>query len=160
MEGRALSVSDSRELFWRQQQAVNAQRRGEEPGPPLQFDGGGGTLPPMDLVDAKIAAEAARTDTKFAQLIGKLDRMDDKLTRLEGDSQRTRATVRTSAISLGLGLAALMVAIAGLLLNSVIGSFTAGARVDEIARTAAARVYQQQQQQAPPPASQAPPAKH
>ena len=38
----------------------------------LKRGGGGGTLPPMETVDAKIAAAEARTDTKFAMLTGDL----------------------------------------------------------------------------------------
>lgn len=38
----------------------------------LKHGGGGGTLPPMETVDAKIAAAEARTDTKFAELRGDL----------------------------------------------------------------------------------------
>lgn len=40
----------------------------EEPELPLQFGGGGGTSGGMDIMDAKIAAAEARTDTKFAEL--------------------------------------------------------------------------------------------
>jgi hypothetical protein len=38
----------------------------------LKQDGGGGTLPPVDIIDAKIEAAEARTDTKFAMLTGDL----------------------------------------------------------------------------------------
>ena len=38
----------------------------------LKRGGGGGMLPPMETVDAKIAAAEARTDTKFAELRGDL----------------------------------------------------------------------------------------
>lgn len=39
---------------------------------PLKDGDGGGTLPPMEVVDAKIAAAEARTDTKFAMMTGEL----------------------------------------------------------------------------------------
>lgn len=42
----------------------------------LQTGGGGGTYGSMDIIDAKIAAAEARTDTKFAQVIGKLDHIE------------------------------------------------------------------------------------
>lgn len=38
----------------------------------LKSADGGGTLPPMETVDAKIAAAEARTDAKFAELRGGL----------------------------------------------------------------------------------------
>jgi hypothetical protein len=39
---------------------------------PLHGGGGGGTFDGMSIVDAKIAAAEARTDTKFAELVGEL----------------------------------------------------------------------------------------
>lgn len=50
----------------RQVRDAQSDRTGLKPG------GGGGTLPPMETVDAKIAAAEARTDTKFAELRGDL----------------------------------------------------------------------------------------
>lgn len=44
----------------------------------LKHGGGGGTLPSVDVVDAKIAASEARTDTKFAELRGDLARFATK----------------------------------------------------------------------------------
>ncbi|MEH3047986.1 hypothetical protein [Sphingomonas adhaesiva] len=44
----------------------------------LKSSDGGGMLPPMDTVDAKIAASEARTDTKFAELRGDLSRFATK----------------------------------------------------------------------------------
>ena len=43
--------------------------------PTLQQGGGGGTYDGMDLVDAKIAAAEARTDAKFAEVLGELKAM-------------------------------------------------------------------------------------
>lgn len=40
--------------------------------PPLQGGGGGGTFDGMEVIDAKIAAAEARTDAKFAEMIGEL----------------------------------------------------------------------------------------
>lgn len=86
------------------------------------------------IIDAKIAASEARTDTKFAKLEGKLDLILNKVDRLEGDSQRTRATVRNTGLTLFFGLASLMVAISALAFNGFLGSFNAGVRVRDIVR--------------------------
>lgn len=45
----------------------------------LKFGDGDGTSGGMDVLDAKIAAAEARTDTKFAALTGKLDLMNSRL---------------------------------------------------------------------------------
>ena len=42
---------------------------------PLRGGGGGGTFPPMETVDAKIAAAEARTDTKFSDLRRDMDKL-------------------------------------------------------------------------------------
>lgn len=77
--------------------------------------GGGGTYGGMDVVDAKIAAEAARTDAKFAELRGdvkllvaKIDGFDKKLdsqrSEIKADFRATRAlTVALIALVLGSG---------------------------------------------------------
>jgi hypothetical protein len=54
------------------------------PDPHLNFGSGDGTLPPMDTVDAKIAAVEARTDTKFAELRGDLKDFATKSTVWRG----------------------------------------------------------------------------
>ncbi len=46
----------------------------------LKTPTGGGTLPPMETVDAKISASEARTDTKFAELRGDLKEFATKNT--------------------------------------------------------------------------------
>lgn len=46
----------------------------------LQSSGGGGTFEGVDVVDAKIAAAEARTDTKFAQLRADLSHFATKAT--------------------------------------------------------------------------------
>jgi len=105
----------------------------------LKGGGGGGTSGTMDtaIIDAKIAASEARADTKFSQVLGKLEGMDGKLTRIEADNIRTRSTVRTSAIALG----ALFVSIAALLVAAISSSFNIGAKVGDVARTEARQTY-------------------
>ncbi|CAM3518715.1 hypothetical protein G6L26_007540 [Agrobacterium radiobacter] len=50
--------------------------------PPLQQGGGGGTFDNMDIVDAKIAAAEARTDAKFAEMMGELKAMRTDLSHM------------------------------------------------------------------------------
>ena len=71
----------------------------------------------QQLVDAKIEAAEARTDTKFAQLIGRMDSFAESLSAIRGelkdiqaDNRHTRGTVRNSAFA----LAALMIAMLAL----------------------------------------------
>lgn len=58
----------------------------------LQFGGGGGTSGSMDAVDAKIAAAEARTDTKFTQVLARLD-------NIEHSTRGTKTTVIVTAIA-------------------------------------------------------------
>lgn len=68
---------------------------------PLQPGGPGGTSGDMsDLVDAKIAAAEARTDTKFAQLLARLDKLPTTATLL--------ATAATTIFSIIVGLIAVL----------------------------------------------------
>ncbi len=93
-----------------------------------------------------IAASEARVDTRMTEMNGKLDRLLDKITIMDAkvsegkaDNQRTRSTVRTTAIALGGSLLtglALTVAVANV-------SFGFGSRVAETARLEAAQVYNQ-----------------
>lgn len=64
-------------------------------------------------IDAKIAAAEARTDTKFAQLLGRLDVMNQKLTALDksvsdlrGDNRSLRTLTVGSSIAVFFGIAA------------------------------------------------------
>lgn len=50
--------------------------------PHLKHGGGGGTFDGMDVIDAKIAAAEARTDTKFAEVIGELKAMRTELAHM------------------------------------------------------------------------------
>lgn len=78
-----MSNVDERNLEnWKKQQADRASRDPEvaEIQLPLFGGGGGGTLPPMEALDAKIAAAEARTDTKFAELRGDLAKFATKNT--------------------------------------------------------------------------------
>jgi hypothetical protein len=101
----------------------------------LKGGGGGGTSGGMDtaLIDAKIAASEARTDTKFAKLEGKIDILVERSTDARTEARTTRRTV----IGTGLSVAALLVAIFTLYSNS----FTLGSRVDEVARIEARQAY-------------------
>lgn len=87
------------------------------------------------LIDAKIAAAEARTETKFGALLHKLESMDGKLTRIEADNIRTRSTVRTSSFA----VVSIIVAVLGLLFATFTQSFNLGSRVSEIARSEVAR---------------------
>lgn len=58
----------------------DARATGSVVTPGLKEGGGGGTLPPVEIVDAKIAAAEARTDTKFAELRGELKLLPTKAT--------------------------------------------------------------------------------
>lgn len=68
---------------------------------PLQFGGGGGTYNGMDVVDAKIAAAEARTDTKFAQVLSRLDSIEKSTSGLRLNTWLAMAT------GVGLALAAM-----------------------------------------------------
>ena len=66
----------------------------------LKSGGGGGTLPPVDVIDAKISASEARTDTKFAELRGDLAKF------------ATKGTV-WGAVATALGIVLAVAALAG-----------------------------------------------
>ena len=84
---------------------LSEARRANRDDRPLQGDAGSGTFPPMDAVDAKIAAAEARTDTKFAEL------------RADLQGLPTRADMQANATSLrnnvwGAALTALAITLA------------------------------------------------
>jgi hypothetical protein len=64
----------------------------------LQTGGGGGTFDGMDTVDAKIAAAEARTDTKFAEMMGELRVISGRLDHVDKSTSGIKATVVAAAI--------------------------------------------------------------
>jgi hypothetical protein len=106
------------------------------------------TLSGMDqqLVDAKIAASEARVDTKFAQLIARLESMDSKLTRIEADNLRTRSTVRTT----GFTIVSIILAVLALTFAVFSQSFNLGSKISDVARLEATSILQAQTQQRAP----------
>jgi hypothetical protein len=109
----------------------------------LKGGGGGGTSGGMDtaLIDAKIAASEARTETKFAKLEGKIDILVERSTDARTEARSTRRTV----IGTGFSIAALVIAIFTLYSNS----FTLGSRVDEVARIEARQTFNELQEREP-----------
>ncbi|MBZ5758351.1 MULTISPECIES: hypothetical protein [Rhizobium] len=79
---------------------------------PLQSIGGGGANGGMSEVDAKIAAAEARTDTKFAELLGELKLINAKMGHLETTTNGTKMTVIVTAIA-ALGLTVAIMAYGG-----------------------------------------------
>jgi RNA 3'-terminal phosphate cyclase len=61
----------------------------------------------MDAVDAKIAAAEARTDTKFAELLGEMRLMNQRLDHVEKSTSGMRSTV----IGTGIGVVAVAIAV-------------------------------------------------
>jgi len=102
----------------------------------------------QQLVDAKIAASEARVDTKFAQLIARLESMDGKLTRIEADNLRTRSTVRTT----GFTIVSIILAVLALTFAVFSQSFNLGSKVSDVARLEATSILQSQTQQQSPAA--------
>jgi hypothetical protein len=105
----------------------------------LKGGGGGGTSGGMDtaLIDAKVAASEARTDSKFARLDGKIDLLVERSTDARTEARATRRTV----IGTGLSIAALLIAIFALYTSS----FTLGSRISDVARAEARQTYDQLQ---------------
>ncbi|HEX8214569.1 MAG TPA: hypothetical protein VF582_03755 [Allosphingosinicella sp.] len=139
------SVDESKRELWAKLQEQHARANVDvEQEPPLKGGGGGGTSRGMDnaLIDSKIAASEARTDTKFAKLEGKLDLILERVETVKEQStdarSEARATRRT-VIGTGVSLGALLIAIFTLYTNS----FNLGARVDDIARIEARETYNQ-----------------
>ncbi|KKB12391.1 hypothetical protein VE25_07515 [Devosia geojensis] len=77
---------------------------GSDDGTPLHSGGGGGTSDDMSIVDAKIAAAEARTDTKFVQVLSRLDNLDSDIAR------NTRGIIPTIILT-GISVVALVVAV-------------------------------------------------
>jgi hypothetical protein len=139
-----MSVDDSRREAWAAQRAARAQDEAKTEEIALKGGGGGGTSGSMDpaIVDAKIAASEARTDTKFAKLEGKLDLIVASLNVINGnatDAKSEARTTRRTIIGTGISLGALILAIAAFGVNT----FTLGSRVDDIARVEAQQTYNQ-----------------
>ncbi len=88
----------------------------------------------QELFDAKLGKVSAETDAKFAQLIGKIDRLSDNISAMKDEEVATRAAVKdegtlTRYTIIGLviaGLAALWVT-----QSNMLASFTAGIAVHE-----------------------------
>lgn len=77
--------------------------------PGLKGGGGGGTFDGMELMDAKIAASEARTDTKFAEVLGELRSMRAQTSHLPttGAMIATVIASTAAAVSLIVGVLAL-----------------------------------------------------
>lgn len=71
------------------------------PAPNLKSGGGGGTFDNMSVIDAKIEAAEARTDTKFAQVLARLDAIEKSTSGLRLNVWLAAAT------ALGLAVAAM-----------------------------------------------------
>lgn len=74
----------------------------------LKSGDGGGTFEGMSIIDAKIEAAEARTDTKFAGLKGSLDLINERLDNIKSATNGLRLNVwLAAATALGLGVAAM-----------------------------------------------------
>lgn len=89
----------------------------------------GGTPPPMDAVDAKIAAAEARTDTKFAQLRGDLQRLPSRA-QMQADATSLRNNVWGAALT-ALAITLAVVAFGGDRFDAGMGAGSAVAPVVE-----------------------------
>jgi hypothetical protein len=94
------TVDLSKLAAWKKMQADAAQQI--EILPASTFGGGGPTSTGMDAVEAKIAAAEARTDTKFAQVLGELRAIE-----------KSTAGIKTTVVVTGIAAVALVVAIFG-----------------------------------------------
>lgn len=83
------------------------ERHAEESAKELKGGGGGGTFEGMEVVDAKIAAAEARTDTKFAELLGELRLINQQIDHVEKSTGGLRSTV----IGTGIGVVAVAIAV-------------------------------------------------
>jgi hypothetical protein len=66
----------------------------------LNHGGGGGTSDGMDIVDAKIAAAEARTDAKFAQMMGELKAIDKSTSGLKATMVLTGLTTTAVVVAI------------------------------------------------------------
>ena len=95
----------------------------------LNMGGGGGTLPPMDAVDAKIAAAEARTDTKFAELRADLRGLPNKA-EMHADASSLRNNVWGAALT-ALAITLAVVAFGGDRFDAGMGAGSAVAPIVE-----------------------------
>ncbi len=63
--------------------------------------------PTMSEVDAKIAAAEARTDTKFAELLGELKLLNQRMEHVE----RSTSGMRSTVVGTGIGVVAVVIAV-------------------------------------------------
>lgn len=100
-----MSLDESRREAWaamREERALKQNVHGS-----LKGGDGGGTFNDMDVVDAKIAAAEARTDTKFVELGRALDKLATK-DDVAASQTATRNSVWTAiGVALGIILAVL-----------------------------------------------------
>lgn len=75
--------------------------------PGLKGGGGGGTFDGMELVDAKIAAAEARTDTKFAEVLGELRSMRAETSHLPTTGAMIATVIASTAAAVGVIVAVL-----------------------------------------------------
>lgn len=78
----------------------------EERTPAPAFSGGPPTGGDMSIIDAKIAASEARTDTKFAQVLARLDNIDERTKGLKANIWLATATaigLVFAALAFGVG---------------------------------------------------------
>jgi hypothetical protein len=83
-------------------------------------------MPSREEIDAKIGAAEARGDTKIARIEGKLDLVISKLAEVQESGRATRGTLW----AIGLGLAALILAVA----FGVPAIYTLGTQTRDIVR--------------------------
>lgn len=76
----------------------------------LKSGGGDGTFEGMEVVDAKIAAAEARTDTKFAEVLGELKAMRAEMTHMPSNRSMIGTMGALSAVVLATVLAVLALA--------------------------------------------------
>lgn len=67
----------------------------------------GTSMEHMETVDAKITAAEARTDTKFAELLGELKLMNQRLDHVE----RSTSGMKSTVIGTGIGVVAIVIAV-------------------------------------------------
>lgn len=93
----------------------------------------------MSEVDAKIAASEARTDTKFAEMMGELRVISTRLDHVEKSTSGIKSTVISTGVVTAVAVLALVTAIFGW------GSqmFGVGMNADSVARQAAEAVRQE-----------------
>lgn len=90
-------VDETHRDTWSKLQADSASRMPDA----LKSGGPGGTLPPMDVVDAKISAAEARTDTKFSELLRHMDQYATRQTVWRGVASTIAAVVTGVGVILG-----------------------------------------------------------